>query len=231
MLVEMPPRTIPLILSLQLKAELGAVERAPAVLGDQDVTVAEAQLGAELTVVRDGSGVGRAFRGACLDQVSAIAGKRDPGGRYELGVGPERLCQLCAPGNELLRRVRGGHVGDAVLEARSRRGPSLGRGVASTFCLSRAWRTHGGCEQGRQLSDVVEGVDAEDGFFDGGLAVGGDGAAGQLGVLVADVGVGKVPVAGTARGCTTLAARVLPSLKVRRTEVVELFVGLLAGRS
>jgi hypothetical protein len=47
MLVEMPPRTIPVDLApAQLKVELGAVERAPAVLGDQDVAVAEAQLGA-----------------------------------------------------------------------------------------------------------------------------------------------------------------------------------------
>src|ERR1700751_5701593 len=60
-------------------------------------------------------------------------------------------------------------------------------------------RVHGRCEQGRQLGDVVESVDAEDGFFDGGLTLGGDGAVGQLGVLVPDVGVGKVPVAGTAR--------------------------------
>jgi hypothetical protein len=75
MLVEMPPRTIPVILRRRkIKVELGAVERAPAVLGDQDVAVAEAQLGAELTVVRDRSGAGRAFRSACLDHVSAIAG-------------------------------------------------------------------------------------------------------------------------------------------------------------
>jgi hypothetical protein len=40
---------------------------------------------------------------------------------------------------------------------------------------------HGRCEQGRQLSNVGEGVDAEDGFFDGGLAVGSDDPVGQLG--------------------------------------------------
>jgi hypothetical protein len=58
---------------------------------------------------------------------------------------------------------------------------------------------HSGCEQGRQLSDVIESVDPEDGFFDGGLAVGRDDAVGQLGVLVPDIGVGQVPVAGAAR--------------------------------
>jgi hypothetical protein len=58
---------------------------------------------------------------------------------------------------------------------------------------------HGGCEQGRQLSDVIESIDAKDGFFDRGLAFGRDDAVGQLGVLVTDVRVGQVPVAGAAR--------------------------------
>jgi hypothetical protein len=51
-------------------------------------------------------------------------------------------------------------------------------------------RVHGGYEQGRQLSDVIQSIDAEDGFFDGGLALGRDDAVGQLGVLVTDVRVG-----------------------------------------
>src|SRR5580692_10227638 len=58
---------------------------------------------------------------------------------------------------------------------------------------------HGGCEQGSQLSDVIESIDAKDGFFDGGLAVGSDDAVCQLGVLSPDVCVGQGPVAGTAR--------------------------------
>ena len=58
---------------------------------------------------------------------------------------------------------------------------------------------HGGCEQGRQLSDVVESVDAEDGFLDGGLPLGGDDVVGQLGVFVADFRVRQGPVAGAAR--------------------------------
>ena len=78
---------------------------------------------------------------------------------------------------------------------------------------------HGGCEKGRQLSDVVDRVDAEDGFFDCGLALGRDGAVGQLGVLVPDFGVGQVPVAGTAR-VDDLGGASAPSLKVRRTWVV-----------
>ena len=36
-------------------------------------------------------------------------------------------------------------------------------------------------------------------LFDGGLAFGSDGAVGQLGVLVTDLRVREVPVAGTAR--------------------------------
>jgi hypothetical protein len=60
-------------------------------------------------------------------------------------------------------------------------------------------RVHGGRQQSSQLSDVVERVDVEDGLLDGGLAFGRDGAVGQLGVLVTDLRVRKVPVAGTAR--------------------------------
>src|SRR5580704_8145188 len=74
-----------------------------------------------------------------------------------------------------------------------------GRGVSHPAGVLVEWRVHGGCEQGSQLSDVVEGVDAEDGFFDGGLAVGRDDAVGQLGVLVTDLRVGKGPVAGATR--------------------------------
>ena len=58
---------------------------------------------------------------------------------------------------------------------------------------------HGGGEQGSQLRDVVQSLDAQDGFFDGVLALGRDGAVGQLGVLVANVRVGQAAVTGTAR--------------------------------
>jgi hypothetical protein len=82
---------------------------------------------------------------------------------------------------------------------------------------------HGGCEQGRQLSDVIESIDAKDGFFDRGLAFGRDDAVGQLGVLVTDVRLGQVPVAGAAQ-VDELAVRVLPSVRVRRTLGGELLV-------
>src|SRR5271154_2139501 len=68
----------------------------------------------------------------------------------------------------------------------------------------RAWRRsverrlHQGCEKLTELSDVVEIVDVQDGFFDGGLPVGRDDSVGQLGVLVSDVRVRQVSVAGTA---------------------------------
>src|ERR1700685_2193123 len=71
--------------------------------------------------------------------------------------------------------------------------------VASGRTRSVERGVHGGCEQGRQLSDVIESVDAEDGLFDGVPAVGRDDAVGQLGVLVADVRVRKATVAGAAR--------------------------------
>src|ERR1700722_4695161 len=74
-----------------------------------------------------------------------------------------------------------------------------GSGYRLRSGVSAERRVHGGGEKGRQLSDVVESVDAEDGFFDCGLALGRDGAVGQLGVLVPDFGVGQAPVAGTAR--------------------------------
>src|ERR1700689_4127878 len=60
-------------------------------------------------------------------------------------------------------------------------------------------RVHSGCKQGRQLSDVVESVDAEDGFLDGGLPVCRDDVVSQLGVFVTDFRVRQVPVAGAAR--------------------------------
>src|SRR5580704_13696874 len=74
-----------------------------------------------------------------------------------------------------------------------------GQGVSRPAGVLVEWRVHGGCEQGSQLSDVVESVDAEDGFFDGGLALGSDDAVCQLGVLFPDVGVGQAPVTGAAR--------------------------------
>ena len=74
-------------------------------------------------------------------------------------------------------------------------------------------------QQGRQLSDVAEGVEVEDGLLDGGLAVRGDGPVGQLAVLVANLGVGE-RILTVAPWVATLAAWVLPSLSVTRTRVV-----------
>src|ERR1700751_1247570 len=87
--------------------------------------------------------------------------------------------------------------------------PEAGRGLPPVRASAERG-VHGGDEQGRQLRDVVEGVDAEDGFFDGGLAVGRDEAAGQLGVLVAGVGVGQVPVPSPYSVPAAAAAEILP---------------------
>jgi hypothetical protein len=46
------------------------------------------------------------------------------------------------------------------------------RHAASLANGSAEGGVHGGCEQGSKLSDVVEIIDAEDGFLDGGLAFG-----------------------------------------------------------
>jgi hypothetical protein len=78
---------------------------------------------------------------------------------------------------------------------------------------------HGGCEQGSQLSDVVESFDAEDGLFDSGLALGRDGAMGQLGELVTDLRVREVPVAGAAR-VRDLGDATAPVVEGQRTRVV-----------
>ena len=84
--------------------------------------------------------------------------------------------------------------------------PHSAPGTASGRRSSVERRVHSGCEQGSELSDVVERVEVEDGLFDGGLAIRQRrSAVGQLGVLVTDLRVRKVPVTGT-RGCTTLAA-------------------------
>ena len=47
--------------SAKFKIEFRAVERAPAVLGDQHVAVPQSYLGADLAVVRDRLDVSRAF--------------------------------------------------------------------------------------------------------------------------------------------------------------------------
>src|SRR4029077_20446917 len=57
---------------------------------------------------------------------------------------------------------------------------------------------YGRGQQGRQLRDVVEGIEVEDGLLNGGLAVCGDHGVSQAAVLVDDVGVGEPSVAGAA---------------------------------
>src|SRR5580692_8579691 len=71
--------------------------------------------------------------------------------------------------------------------------------VASDRTRSVERGLHGGCKQVRQLSDVIESFDPEDGLLDGGPALGRDDAVGQLGVLITDVRIRKAPVAGAAR--------------------------------
>src|SRR5277367_3613479 len=92
------------------------------------------------------------------------------------------------------QRVRG-------RKAPSGPGAACGPGTASGRSGSVERRLHGGCQQSSQLSDVVKRVDVEDGVLDGGLPFGGDSSVRQLGVLVANLRVRKVPVAGAARVC------------------------------
>src|SRR5271163_542494 len=59
-------------------------------------------------------------------------------------------------------------------------------------------RCHGWSEQGRQIRNVLDCVQIEDGVLDGGLAGRRDHRAGQAAVLVHNVGITELPVAGSA---------------------------------
>src|ERR1700691_1454884 len=58
-------------------------------------------------------------------------------------------------------------------------------------------RCHGWSEQGRQIRDVLDCVQIEDGVLDGALAGRRDHGAGQAAVLVHNVGITELVVAGS----------------------------------